>query len=151
MDTTADGAAPPWPAEEDLPRVADDDGQDQHGKDGKQDQDGQDRSGRLPTARVVKPADEQGVAELDEDEDDADEGHFIPPPPPPLPSADPTTNAAWAALFGGPLYLLMAAVLNWQVPGWVAFLAVAAFVGGFVTLVLRMGDDPRDPDDGAVI
>jgi hypothetical protein len=42
-------------------------------------------------------------------------------------------------------------VLSWQVPGWVAFLAVAAFVGGFVTLVLRMGDDPRDTDDGAVV
>jgi hypothetical protein len=148
MDTTSDDAATPWPEEEDLPRSADDDS----GTDGK---DGQDRSGRLPTARVIRPEDEllddeELVAEDDED-DDEDEGHFVPPPPPPLPSADPTTKTAWLALFGGPLYLLIAAVLSWQVPGWVAFLAVAAFVGGFVTLVLRMGDDPRDPNDGAVV
>jgi hypothetical protein len=137
MDITSDDATP-WPEEENLPSSADDDS----GRDG---QDGQDRSGRLPTARVIKPEDELL------DEDDEDEGHFVPPPPPPLPSADPTTKVAWVALFGGPLYLLISAVLSWQVPGWVAFLAVAAFVGGFVTLVLRMGDDPRDPDNGAVV
>jgi hypothetical protein len=42
----------------------------------------------------------------------------------------------------------------WQVPGWAAFCAVAAFVGGFATLVVHMGDrPPRDsgPDDGAVV
>jgi hypothetical protein len=144
LEAPAD-AATPWPDEENLPRSADD--EDEREKDS-----GQDRSGRLPTARVIKPDDddEPAAAEFDDD-DDEDEGHFIPPPPPPLPSADPTTKAAWIALFGGPLYLLTAAVLSWQVPGWVAFLAVAAFVGGFVTLVLRMGDDPRDPDDGAVV
>jgi hypothetical protein len=104
----------------------------------------------LSTARVIKPAtDDLSRADdlLGEDEDE----HYIPPPPPPLPSADPTTKGAWIALFGGPLYLLAAALLNWQVPGWVAFLAVTAFVGGFVTLVLRMGDDPRGPDNGAVV
>jgi hypothetical protein len=149
MDARSDDAATPWPDEENLPRSADDGS----GGDGK---DSQDRSGRLPTARVIRPEDEL-VDDEEPDEDDvdgadrADEGHFVPPPPPPLPSADPTTKAAWIALFGGPLYLLIAAVLSWQVPGWVAFLAVAAFVGGFVTLVLRMGDDPRDTDDGAVV
>lgn len=145
MDITSDDEATPWPEQENLPRSADD-------NDDQDDNDGQDRSGRLPTARVIKPEDDLLDEEkLDEDVEDEDEGHFIPPPPPPLPSADTTTKAAWAALFGGPLYLLIAAVLSWQVPGWVAFLAVAAFVGGFVTLVLRMGDDPRDPDDGAVV
>jgi hypothetical protein len=30
--------------------------------------------------------------------------------------------------------------------------AIAAFIGGFATLVLRMGDKPRDDDDnGAVL
>ncbi|MGK5554301.1 hypothetical protein ACSNOI_22060, partial [Actinomadura kijaniata] len=72
-------------------------------------------------------------------------------PPPPLPSADPLTKGAWIALVGGPLYLLLTVLLSWHVPGWAAFLAVAAFIGGFVTLVLRMGDEPRDGDDGAVI
>jgi hypothetical protein len=149
MDTTTDDAPPPWPEEEDLPRAEDDDS----GQGGKDGHDGQDRSGRLPTARVIKPEDEllDEDDDLDEDDEAEDEGHFVPPPPPPLPSADTTTKAAWVALFGGPLYLLISAVLRWQVPGWVAFLAVAAFVGGFVTLVLRMGDDPRDPDDGAVV
>lgn len=148
MDTTSgDGGATPWPEEENLPRSADGD---DSGADVK---DSQDRSGRLPTARVIKPDDDSlDDEERDADDaDDGDEGHFVPPPPPPFPSTDTATKAAWLALFGGPLYLLIAAVLSWQVPGWVAFLAVAAFVGGFVTLVLRMGDDPRDPDDGAVV
>jgi hypothetical protein len=143
MEAPPADAAVPWPEEENVPRSAD--GGDEDGS-------GQDRSGRLPTARVIRPADDElPEPAFDDEDDDEDEGHFIPPPPPPLPSADPTTKAAWVALFGGPLYLLIAAVLSWEVPGWVAFLAVAAFVGGFVTLVLRMGDEPRDPDDGAVV
>jgi len=40
--------------------------------------------------------------------------------------------------------------LRWDVPSWAAFSAVAAFIGGFVALVLRMGDEPPD-DDGAVV
>jgi hypothetical protein len=149
-------AATPWPDEENVPRTAEDprdgDGTDQNGANqngGRND--GQDRSGRLPTARVIQPADDGRPDEDELFDEDGDEGHFVPPPPGPLPSADPTTKTAWIALFGGPLYLLTAAILNWQVPGWAAFLAVAAFVGGFVVLVLRMGDDPRDPDDGAVV
>jgi hypothetical protein len=37
------------------------------------------------------------------------------------------------------------------VPSWAAFVAVAAFIGGFVALVLRMGDEPPEDDDGAVV
>jgi hypothetical protein len=84
----------------------------------------------------------------------ADDGEFVPPVPPPLPSLDPMAKGAWAALFGGPGYLLLATMVGWAIPGWAAFLAVAAFVGGFATLVTRMGDKPpRDsgPDDGAVV
>jgi hypothetical protein len=84
----------------------------------------------------------------------ADDGEFVPPVPPPLPSLDPVAKGAWAALFGGPGYLLLATMVGWAIPGWAAFLAVAAFVGGFATLVVRMGDKPpRDsgPDDGAVV
>ena len=61
---------------------------------------------------------------------------------------------AWTALFGGPGYLLLAVLLGWVVPSWAAFCAVAAFVGGFATLVVRMGDRPpgdSGPDDGAVV
>ncbi|TNY36237.1 hypothetical protein [Thermomonospora catenispora] len=120
----------PWPEQEDLDEPSDR-------------AEGEDRTGALPTARVIKPADEPPEPD--------DEGHYVPPPPPPLPSADPVTKTAWLALVGGPLYLLISVLLSWEVPGWAAFASVAAFIGGFVTLVLRMGDDPRDTDDGAVV
>jgi hypothetical protein len=86
--------------------------------------------------------------------DPADE-HYVPPPPPPLPKLDPITKGAWVALFGGPLYLLIATAVGGGVSGLAVFLSVAAFVGGFAVLVLRMdnGGGPRDsgPDDGAVV
>lgn len=97
-------------------------------------------------ARIVRPAGPQPGGYSDD--------HYVPPPPPPLPSLDPVAKGAWAALFGGPGYLLLAVMVGWPVPGWAAFCAVAAFVGGFATLVVRMGDQPpRDsgPDDGAVV
>ena len=83
-----------------------------------------------------------------------DDGDFVPPVPPPLPSLDPAAKGAWTALFAGPGYLLIATMAGWVIPAWAAFLAVAAFVGGFATLVIRMSDKPpRDsgPDDGAVL
>ena len=80
----------------------------------------------------------------------ADDGeHFVPPPPPPLPKLDPVTKGAWAALFGGPGYLVVATAAGWSVPGIAAFCAVAAFVTGFAILVLRMNEPgPGGPDDG---
>ncbi|WP_219467040.1 hypothetical protein [Nonomuraea rhizosphaerae] len=118
-----------------------------------------------PTHRVVKPAADEDAdveAELgsrdgdgDEgDDEEEDEGHFEPPPPPPLPKLDLPTKLAWVALFGGPAYLLVAAMANWQMEGWALFTAVAAFIGGFVALVVRMGDGPPNDsgwDDGAVL
>jgi hypothetical protein len=86
--------------------------------------------------------------------EDPAEDHFVPPAPPPLPKLDPIAKGAWLALFGGPIYLLIATAVGWQVSGLAAFLAVAAFVGGFVVLVLRMDSGgPRDsgPDDGAIV
>jgi hypothetical protein len=83
-----------------------------------------------------------------------DEEHFVPPDPPPLPRADLITRAAWAALLGGPLFFFVATTFGMAPGGTYAFLAVVAFVGGFVTLVARMQDGPRDdsgPDDGAVV
>jgi hypothetical protein len=121
----------PWPDEENVDEAPD--------------EEVQDRSGRLPTARVISSAEVPDAPPPD------DEGHYVPPPPPPLPSGDTVARSAWAALVGGPLYLLLTVLLGWEVPGWAAFLAVAAFIGGFVTLVLRMGDEPRGPDDGAVV
>jgi hypothetical protein len=84
-----------------------------------------------------------------------EEGHFIPPAPPPLPSLDPISKGAWAALFGGPGYLVVATAAGWSVSGIAAFCAVAAFVTGFAILVLRMNEPgpggPDDGDDGAVV
>jgi hypothetical protein len=100
-----------------------------------------------PPLRIIRPA---SPAPLPSDDDE----HFVPPVPPPLPQLDPLTKGAWVALFGGPAYLLIAVMVDWQVPGWAAFLAVAAFIGGFATLVVHMGErPPRDsgPDDGAVV
>ncbi|MEW2358963.1 hypothetical protein [Spirillospora sp. NPDC029432] len=145
FDAVPEGDRVPWPDQENIdepePR--------------RPPREGDDRTGRLPRARVIKfgEDDEEAPAagkEGEEDEEDED-GHYVPPPPPPLPAADPLTKGAWVALVGGPLYLLLTVILDWEVPGWAAFLAVAAFIGGFVTLVLRMGDEPRDGDDGAVV
>jgi hypothetical protein len=94
----------------------------------------------LPPSRVIRPA--------------ADEEHYVPPVPPPLPRLDPASLAAWTALLGGPVYLLVAVSAGWQVPGLAAFGAVAAFVGGFAAIVMRLGDSPPGdggPDDGAVV
>jgi hypothetical protein len=79
---------------------------------------------------------------------DPAEEHYVPPVPPPLPRLDPVTKGAWLALFGGPLYLLISTAVGAAISGLAAFLAVAAFVGGFVILVLRM-DNGRPPDSGS--
>lgn len=101
-----------------------------------------------PQVRIIRPAAPPPPPPAEEDE------HFVPPPPPPLPQLDPVSKGAWAALFGGPAYLLIAVLVNWQISSIAAFIAVAAFVGGFATLVMRMGDRPPNdsgPDDGAVV
>jgi hypothetical protein len=101
-----------------------------------------------PQVRIIRPATPLPPPPPDEDE------HFVPPPPPPLPKLDPVSKGAWVALFGGPAYLLVAVLVHWQIPSILAFIAVAAFVGGFATLVMRMDDKPPDDsgsDDGAVV
>src|SRR6185437_14366676 len=80
--------------------------------------------------------------------DDPASDHYVPPAPPPLPRLDPITKGAWLALFGGPLNLLISTAVGATISGLAAFLAVAAFVGGFVILVLRM-DNGRPPDSGS--
>lgn len=86
--------------------------------------------------------------------EDPEDEHYVPPVPPPLPRLNPATKLAWLALFGGPAYLLICTAVGWPVSGLVAFLCVAAFIGGFAALVIRMDNGgPRDsgPDDGAVV
>jgi hypothetical protein len=79
------------------------------------------------------------------------EERYVPPPPPPLPRLDNVTKLAWLGLAGGPVLLLLAAVAGLTVPSWLAFLAVAGFVGGFLVLVARMKGGPPDNDDGAIV
>src|SRR5690606_2102740 len=78
FDSGPEGDDVPWPEEENVREPAD------------PPREGDDRTGRLPRARVIRPAHPPG-ATPDADDDD----HFIPPPPPPLPSADPLTKGAW--------------------------------------------------------
>lgn len=90
----------------------------------------------------------------DDDLDETDEGHFVPPEPPPLPEADVTSKFAWLGVLGGPLLLLLAILLGWEMTWWLSTLCVGGFLGGFVTLVMRMRTDDEDDDDpgrGAVV
>ncbi len=95
------------------------------------------------------------VPEPAEDDFDADdEGHFVPPEPPPLPAADATAKFAWLGVIGGPVLLLLAVLLGWEMTWWLATLGIGGFLGGFATLVMRMKTDDEDDDDpgrGAVV
>ncbi|MEP6666312.1 MAG: hypothetical protein ABJA81_07695 [Nocardioidaceae bacterium] len=83
-----------------------------------------------------------------------DDERFIPDPPPPLPALEPYKQLAWVGLIGGPVLMLVSVLFSLTLPTWVSLAAVAAFMGGFVTLVATMEDriDPDGPsDDGAVV
>ncbi|WUS96602.1 hypothetical protein OHA46_07855 [Streptomyces sp. NBC_00708] len=85
---------------------------------------------------------------------DDDEGHFVPPEPPPLPEADVTAKFAWLAVVGGPVLMLLAVLLSWEMTWWLTTVCVGGFLGGFVTLVARMNPDDEGDDDpgrGAVV
>ncbi|GGY92806.1 hypothetical protein [Streptomyces nitrosporeus] len=85
-----------------------------------------------------------------EDPDDGEEGHFVPPEPPPLPEADVTAKFAWLAVIGGPVLMLLAVLMRWEMTWWLTTLCIGGFLGGFVTLVARMpSDDEEDPDPGS--
>ena len=81
-----------------------------------------------------------------------DEDGYIPPEPPPLPRVAPDRLLAWFGIFGSPLVLLAALILQISIPGWLGYALVAGFVGGFLYLVVNMSREPRDPwDDGAQV
>ncbi|MEU6868440.1 hypothetical protein ABZ924_35295 [Streptomyces sp. NPDC046876] len=87
------------------------------------------------------------------DPDELDEGHFVQPEPE-LPEADTTTKFAWLAVVGGPVLLLVAVLLQWDMTWWLTTLGIGGFLGGFATLVARMSqgdDDDDDPGRGAVV
>ncbi|MFI6150147.1 hypothetical protein [Streptomyces sp. NPDC051109] len=85
--------------------------------------------------------------------DEKDEGHFVPPEPE-LPPADTTAKFAWLAVVGGPVLLLVAVLLQWDMTWWLTTLGIGGFLGGFATLVARMSqgdDEDDDPGRGAVV
>lgn len=154
----ADFAAPappgggPWPAAEDVrpdePPVADvslDDGPDA---------DLEPRRG--PRHRMPDGSEIPGAYDIDPDaepEEPVDpHDRFVPPEPPPITSTDLPSRLAWIGVLGGPLFLLIAALVWRTLPTLVVIGALAAFIGGFVTLVARLPRDRGDgSDDGAVV
>jgi hypothetical protein len=97
-------------------------------------------------------APETGASPDEDDEDD--EGHFVPPEPPPLPESDVTAKFAWLAVIGGPVLLLVAVLLQWEMTWWLTTISIGGFLGGFATLVARMQNDDDENDDpgrGAVV
>ncbi len=111
---------------------------------------GRTRPDRPRIIRRAGPGRPDQVAEQPDELDEDD--RYVPPPPEPLPPLDPVAKGAWAGVLGGPAYLLIARLADWQIPDWAALAAIVAFVAGFATLVVRMGDHPRDDDDdGAVV
>jgi hypothetical protein len=78
---------------------------------------------------------------------------YVPEPLPPPARMDAVSKGAWVALICGPGYLLLGTVLQWSISGTEALVAIAAFIAGFVILVVKMGDRPPrdDDDDGAVV
>ncbi|MFF7973758.1 hypothetical protein [Streptomyces sp. NPDC007905] len=102
----------------------------------------------------VGPRDHTAPDPSEDDFDEDDEGHFVPPEPPPLPAADAAAKFAWLGVVGGPLLLLLAVVLGWDVTWWLTTLGIGGFLGGFATLVMRMrtdDDEGDDPGRGAVV
>jgi hypothetical protein len=140
FDDPAPDEVPRWPASEDVTAEVDTDPDSARG-------------------RVLRPAETTiGFEELRDvvgavaREDPED--HFQPPTPAPIPLPDTISRVAWAALLGGPLFLILATIFDLDVSGWAGLLALGAFVGGFVTLVARMEDRPPNDlggDDGAVV
>jgi hypothetical protein len=100
-------------------------------------------------SRVIRHLGDPRSYSPPEEEDE----RYVPVPLPPPDKLDPVAKFAWAALVGGPGYLLIATFLHWTISGIAACAAVGAFIGGFVTLVIRFGDrQHRDGnDDGAVL
>jgi hypothetical protein len=112
----------------------------------------------VPTGLTVEETPAANDHDHDEDtkpkrKDDDPHDHFVPPEPPRGPRLDWVSRAAWLGLLGGPLLLIAAAIFDFGT-GRITTLAVVGFIGGFLTLVIRMKDrlPPSDGgDDGAVV
>jgi hypothetical protein len=146
-----DVADVPWPADEDLPesQAAPADLPAAQGEPGNQPDEA-----AIPVdrARVIRPASDPRTWTPADETEEEDEPYAPPHLPPPA-KMDPVTKGAWVALVCGPAYLLLGTLAGWTISGTEALVAIAAFIGGFVILVIKMGDRPKrdDNDDGAVL
>jgi hypothetical protein len=97
----------------------------------------------------------EAEAEAEEERRERVEARYIPPEPARGPRLDWISRAAWAGVLGGPLLLVLAAILDLGSSSRVTVIALIGFAGGFLTLVARMKDRDTDgtggPDDGAVV
>ncbi len=144
-DTPPATAVAPWPVYEDVDPAAPDDADETGERTLSTPAEGPAADEKLPyrSARWQGPA-----------RDTPEEDRFVPPPPPPLPRLSGAEQVAWLGLVGGPAVLLAAAVFAQSLPTWLTLLAALGFIGGFVTLVVRMDDGTGrldDPDDGAQV
>ncbi len=107
-----------------------------------------------PGVGMAGPRDFAPSEAADDDLDASDEGHFVPPDPE-LPEADVTSKFAWLAVIGGPVLMLLAVLLGWDMTWWLQVLGIGGFLGGFATLVGRMtrdtDEEDEDPGRGAVV
>jgi hypothetical protein len=93
-----------------------------------------------------------GPRDTDPNAPEPPEEGYVPPEPPPIPRGDLMSRLLWIGVIGGPLFLLIAAIAWRDAPRMLILAAVAAFVAGFVLLVMRMPHDREDDDDdGAVV
>ncbi|GAB3286630.1 hypothetical protein GCM10027449_33540 [Sinomonas notoginsengisoli] len=99
-------------------------------------------AGQRPEARARGPVGE---------ESDSLPGDFVPEEPEPvLAGADPVTVLAWCGALGGPVALLVFALVWRTVPGYIIVLLVSAFIAGVGTLIMRLPHNKDDDgDDGA--
>lgn len=106
-------------------------------------------SRRDPAKREDRP----GRADAEDDSDTAGDmlpGDFVPEEPEPvLAGADPAVVLAWCGALGGPVALLLCALLWRGVPGYVIALLIAAFLAGVGVLIMRLPRHKDDGDDGA--
>ncbi len=103
-----------------------------------------------PLNRPPQPAQPTAGAEGGSDLAKGADAPFVPPPPPPVPQTTGDRRAAWVGVLGAPVVLLVCLVLTVRIGPLVLLGLVAAFVVGFVYLVVQMPRGPRDPgDDGA--
>jgi hypothetical protein len=118
------------------------------------DPDAQGSPGSGLSRRLIRRGDR--TAEAPEPDDVDDEpldavDRFVPPEPPPIPRPHHIADRfGWAGVILGPLLVVIAFVLRFD--AWIALAGGAAFIAGFITLIARMQDRPRDGwDDGAVV